>query len=287
MQQVLKQLEGVDIQVIGGLIQNQHVGRTGKQARQQQTIALATGQGTHGRRRTRRGKKEITKVALHMLALISNAYPFAARADEVFQGRVQIQRVAQLVEVGDFQVGPLPQFASFGYQFAQDEFEQGGFADAVVSNQSNLVAAQNRGAEIADDHLFCEGKPHVGEFGDQFAARRSPVHVQPDASDRVAPCRAAFAQDIKSPNAALAAGPSCLDALAHPYFLLGEQLVRLGVDNQLLRDLVLLLRQIAGKVARVGAKPAAVKLDNAGRDAVQKCAIVRDRHNAASELEQQ
>ena len=36
LQHYLKQFQCFDIQIIGGLIQNQHVGGTGKQARQQQ-----------------------------------------------------------------------------------------------------------------------------------------------------------------------------------------------------------------------------------------------------------
>ncbi len=42
-QQLFQQFQGIDIQVVGRLIENQHVGRLGEQARQQQTVALATG----------------------------------------------------------------------------------------------------------------------------------------------------------------------------------------------------------------------------------------------------
>ena len=42
LQQVFQQLQRVDVQVVGGLVQHQHVGRARKQPRQQQAVALAT-----------------------------------------------------------------------------------------------------------------------------------------------------------------------------------------------------------------------------------------------------
>ncbi len=44
LQQVFQQLQGFDVQVIGWLVQHQNVGRAGKQAGQQQAVALAAGQ---------------------------------------------------------------------------------------------------------------------------------------------------------------------------------------------------------------------------------------------------
>ncbi len=44
LQQLLQQLQGVNVQVIGRFIQHQHVGGSGEQTRQQQAIALAARQ---------------------------------------------------------------------------------------------------------------------------------------------------------------------------------------------------------------------------------------------------
>ena len=49
LQQVFEQLQGVDVQVVGRFVQHQHIGRAGKQAGQQQAVALATTQGAHRR----------------------------------------------------------------------------------------------------------------------------------------------------------------------------------------------------------------------------------------------
>ena len=80
-----------------------------------------------------------------MLALVADLNPFAAGADEVFQGGVQIQRVAHLVKVGDLLVGALSHLAAVGLQFAQYEFEQGCFSGAIGSEQADLVPAHDGG----------------------------------------------------------------------------------------------------------------------------------------------
>lgn len=40
-QQLLEQFQGLDIQVVGGFVEHQDIGGTGKEPGQQQTIALA------------------------------------------------------------------------------------------------------------------------------------------------------------------------------------------------------------------------------------------------------
>ena len=48
LQQVFEQFQGVDVQVVGGFVQHQHIGGAGKQAGQQQAVALAPREAAHG-----------------------------------------------------------------------------------------------------------------------------------------------------------------------------------------------------------------------------------------------
>mgnify|MGYP000146032236 CR=1 FL=1 len=48
LQQVFQQFKGVDVQVVGGLVEHQHIGRARKQPRQQQPVALAARKAAHG-----------------------------------------------------------------------------------------------------------------------------------------------------------------------------------------------------------------------------------------------
>ncbi len=43
-QQFFEQLQGLEVEVVGRLVQHQHVGRPGEQLGQQQAVALAAGQ---------------------------------------------------------------------------------------------------------------------------------------------------------------------------------------------------------------------------------------------------
>ena len=48
LQQVFQQFQGVDVEVVGGLVQHQHVGGAGKQTGQKQPVALAPREAAHG-----------------------------------------------------------------------------------------------------------------------------------------------------------------------------------------------------------------------------------------------
>ena len=41
LDQIFQQFQGLDVQVIGGLVEHEHVGRSGEQPSQQQPVALA------------------------------------------------------------------------------------------------------------------------------------------------------------------------------------------------------------------------------------------------------
>ena len=107
LQQVFEQLQRVDIKVIGRLIQHQHVGGSGKQARQQQPVALTTAQGAHWRVGARWREQKVTQVTFDVLFAVANLDPLAPRADEVFQGGIKVERVAHLVKISHGDVGPL------------------------------------------------------------------------------------------------------------------------------------------------------------------------------------
>ena len=63
LEQRLKQLQRFHIEIIGRLIQHQQIGGPRKQARQQQAIALSTGERFHFCTRALRRKQEIAKIA--------------------------------------------------------------------------------------------------------------------------------------------------------------------------------------------------------------------------------
>jgi len=127
LQQVFQQLQRVDVQVVGWLVEHQHVGGPCKQARQQQAVALAARQRAHWRVGACGRKQKVGQIAFDVFFLAVDLDPFAARADEVLERGVQVQRVAHLVKVRHLQIRAEANFARWprhvGLQFAQNELE--------------------------------------------------------------------------------------------------------------------------------------------------------------------
>ena len=291
LQQVFQQLQGVDVQVVGRLVQHQYIGRTGEQARQQQAVAFATGEGAHRRVGTRWREQEIAEVTFDVLALAADLYPFAARADEILQAGVQIKRVAHLVEIGHLDLRALSDLAAVGLQFAQDQLEQRGLARAVRADQAHLVATQDGAAELANNGpgvgAFAKGFADIGQLGHDLSGGRARGQVELDTAERVAPGLTRAAQRFKAHDAALAAGAARFHALANPDLFLREQLVGLGGDHRFLRHLLFFLKHKLREVAGVGAQYAPVQLDDPGGNPVEKGAVMGDGDDAALETHQQ
>ncbi len=262
-----------------------------------------------------------------MLFLVANLDPLTAGADEVFQRRVQIERVAHLVKVGHRHVAAQAHrapgaVAGLGrrrvgwrrvrLQLAQNQLEQRGFARAVGAQQTDLVTPQHGGSEVLDNHAsagppqgrvhplggpgiartggyvaISESLGHMHHLGHQLAALVAAGHVHVHAAHNVAPRGMLGAQLIQAHDAGGGPGAPGFHALANPHLFLRQELVSPGVDDRFLRQLLFFLQQIGGKVAGVGQQLAPVQLHDAGGHVVQKRAVVGDGDDGALELNQQ
>jgi hypothetical protein len=142
--------------------------------------------------------------------------------------------------------------------------------------QANLVAAQNGGAEVAHTHFG--RSPNVlltCVSSDTSLPLLSPVFTSmltlPTTSRRAARLAA---QLFQAHDACRGAGAAGFHAFANPHLFLCQQLVGLGVDDGLLRQLFFLLHQVGRKVAGIAEQLAPVQLDDAGGHVVQKGAVV-------------
>src|SRR5260370_682342 len=67
-QRLLEQLEGLDVEVVGGLVQDEDVGGAREEAREEQAVALAAGEHAHRRVGAPRREEEVAEVAHDVLA---------------------------------------------------------------------------------------------------------------------------------------------------------------------------------------------------------------------------
>ena len=141
-QQLLEQVERLDVEVVGRLVQHQHVGRLGEEPGQQQPVPLAAGQRPHRRARPLRREEEVLQVAEDVLARAADLHEVGAVRDAVEHGRVRIELLAQLVEVRDLEAGALADAPAVRRELAEQQAEQGGLARAVGADEPDAVAAR-------------------------------------------------------------------------------------------------------------------------------------------------
>ena len=210
----------------------------------------------------------------------------AAQADGVGERRLFVQHGAELVEIGEIELGAESHLTLVRLDLAQDQLEQGGLAAAVGSDQADLVAAQDAAGEILHHGLAAVMLADLAQFRHQLARTFAFVDGQRDLADARAP-RAAFqAQRLQAPHPAFVAGPARFDALADPHFFLRQELVELAAMHRFAFQRRRFLLLIDAEVPRVTAQVAAVELDDAGGDIIEKAPVVGDEQHAAGERQQ-
>ena len=76
-------------------------------------------------------EQEIFQIAHHMLFLTADFNVIIALSECVKHGVVFVQRAAELVEIGDLLLAADADSAVGRLQFAQNQLEEGGFADTI------------------------------------------------------------------------------------------------------------------------------------------------------------
>src|SRR3954471_15870500 len=276
LQRRLEQLERFDVEVVGGFVENQHVGGLREKPRQQKPVSLAAREHAHRRGRAPRREEKVGEVAHDVLAAAGAVHPIGPRADRLGDGLLRIERLAQLVEVRRLHVRAQAHAARVGREGAEDQLDERSLAGAVRTDQADAVAAAHDEIEPFHDRSFAK------RFRDALEFAHQPAGALPlaDRELHLAGARAALgalgAQPLQATHPAFVARAPGLDALADPGFLLGPELVELAPHHGLDFELPGLQRFIARIVAREGQQPAPVELENARRYSVEEGAVVRD-----------
>ena len=204
LQQLLEQLEGVDVEVVGRLVEHEHVGRQREQARQQQAVALAAGERAHRRVGARRREQEVAQVAHHVLALpppiSTHSLPGLIA---VGQRRVEVERAAHLVEVRDLRL-----------RAAAHASPTSGCSSPRISLSSVVLPAPFGPIRptLSPRRIVAEKSLTISRFARRSArwTERSParrrscrsatpgVDLEPHAAERLAPRRALRAQRLQA-----------------------------------------------------------------------------------------
>ena len=276
LQHALQQVDGFQVQVVGGLVQHQQVGRAGKQARQQQAVALTARQGAHRRVGAVGREQEVLQIAHDVAARAIDLDVFRAWADRVGHALLGVKLLTQLIEIGNLQVGAQPHRAGVGRVFAQDELEQRGLADAVGADQADAVTAHDGEIQVAHQAAPAQADAGLAGLADQLAGAFARIHLQADLAGALAPGGPRLAQRLQPPHATFVACAARLDALADPDLFLRPELVELAVGHRLGLQLLATHLLIGGEVAGEAAHQPAIQFDDAGGHLVEEAPVVRD-----------
>src|SRR5262249_45779725 len=110
-QNILQHIQRRHIEIVRRLIQNQNIRALEHQTRNQQTALLTTGQLSNRLIHLIVSKKKASKIALRMYFLAAEVHVIAKRTNRVVDSQGGIERFAILLEVGNFKLLGMNDFA--------------------------------------------------------------------------------------------------------------------------------------------------------------------------------
>ena len=148
----LQQVEGLQIKVVGRLVEHQQVAGVGEALGQRQAVALTPRKRVYRRPRHAFAEQKVPHVGDHVPGMAPHHDLVAADVGQIVPDRrAGAQAGPHLVEHQRFEVGAAADAALIGVDAAQQHFDQRGFARTIGADDADPVAAQNAGRERRDD----------------------------------------------------------------------------------------------------------------------------------------
>ncbi len=284
-QRVLQRAEGLDVEVVGRLVEQQQVAALLEGQREVEPVALTTGQDAGRLLLVGTLEAELRDVGARRdldVADLDVVQPVGHHLPEVL---LRVEAAAALVDVGDLDRLADLDRAGVGLLEPDDRLEQRGLADAVRADDADDAVARQREGEAVDEHAVVEALVQVVDLDDDAAqarARRDLDLLEVELAGAVRLGRhllVAGQARLGLGLAGLGVGPHPLQLVLEP---LGELDVLLALDGQALG----LLLQVGRVVALVGVEPAAVDLGDPLGDVVEEVPVVGDGEDGAGVVRQ-
>src|SRR5688572_18830024 len=120
LEERFEELERLDVEVVGWLVEDQDIRRAREEAGEQQAIALAARERLHRSARALGREEEIAEVADDVLARAVELDEIAAGRNRVGEGGFLFEDRAELVEVGDYDLRAEAHASGVGRDLAED-----------------------------------------------------------------------------------------------------------------------------------------------------------------------
>ncbi|CDC69327.1 ribosomal protein S5 [Oscillibacter sp. CAG:155] len=171
--------KGRNVQIVGGLVQQQHIGRRHQDGQQIQPPPLSAGEPADGHRlQVPREEKTLHHLVCGKGSLVRLHF-ICDVVDKVIDPLVQVQLPSLLGEVADLDGCADRYAAAVRRQFPGDQMQQCGFSGAVVAHDADPVPPQKMIGEMIHHGFAVKGLCDVVQFNDLFpqtAGSRGQLH---------------------------------------------------------------------------------------------------------------
>src|SRR5207342_2898909 len=284
-QRVFQRAQRLDVEVVGGFVEQQHVAALQQGLGQVQAAALTTGERADQLLLVGALEVEAADVGARLDLDLADGDDVRAAGHFLPDVLVALELFARLVDIGHFHGVADVHFAAVRLELAGDHLEQGRLAGAVGADDADDRARRDGDAEVVDQHAVAEALADVLEFDHlvaQALARRDE-----DLVGLVAALVLDRLQLFQPLQARLALGAAALGVLARPFQFLGQRfLPRFFLRLFQLQAIALLLQPVA-VVALPRDAAAAVELEDPLGGVVEEVAIMGDRDHGAGESGQE
>ena len=168
--------------------------------------------------------------------------------------------------------------------FAEQELYQGGFADAVGTDDAHLVPAQDHGAQIADNGIVPVSERDLFRLDDHLAValRLLQRHLRPPRHFEAGSFLLTHLE--QRPDPSFVPSSTRFDPTPYPHLFSRQLFVELGPSFRLVLQCFFLSYQIGLIVSRQAGEPAPVQLHDAGGHLLQKHPIMADKKSKDPEF---
>ena len=184
VQEVLHHVEGLDVEVVGRLVQEQHVGLGEKNAQQLEAPAFTAGEVAEAGRESVTGEPEPLQQGRRRDLPVHGLRDSADRLDRVQDPSLRIQIIELLGQVLERHRPTMLHAAGVRRQRAREQLQQGGLASTVDSDDPDPVACAQPPRRTREQHLLPPREIDVLDVDDVLAEALGGEPLQFEAIPR-------------------------------------------------------------------------------------------------------
>ena len=277
---VLEARQGLDVEVVRGLVEQEEVSTLLEGQREVQTVALTTGEHSGLLLLVGALEAKLAHVGAGRNLRLAHLDEVEPLGDDLPQVLVRVDATAALVDVGDLDGLTDLQVATVEWFETHDRLEQGRLSDTVGANDADDAVAGKREAQPVNEHPVAEALLEVLRV-DHLRAKARARGDDDLLEVELARLLRLRGHLLVASKAGLRLGLPALRIAAHPFELVGEALGELGVLFALDLEALGLGLQVRGVVALVGVELAAVDLRDPLCDVVEEVPVVSNGEDGA------